>query len=292
MNNFYYYSEASEQKRVLAIHDISCIGRCSLTVALPILSACGVNTGILPNAILSTHTGEFTGYITHDLSSDMLSIADHISKVSLPIDALYTGYIANAMQVDIVQNIFKLFPNALRFVDPAFADNGKLYAMMDMTIVEKLRSLLAVSDIIVPNITEAQFLVNKLQGLDNITDADIMYYCKQLAQIGPKQIIITSIKREDSLITAYYSKTDDRLNLYSNQIYDGIFHGTGDTFASSLLGCLLNNISIENSIKISLEFICRCIEKTLLSQEPLRYGVRFEQVIPQLIQQIEEYKNV
>lgn len=290
MNKFYYYTKDSVQKRVLAIHDISCIGRCSITVALPILSACGINTGILPNAVLSTHTGEFTGYITHDLSHDLLPMAEHISHVALPIDVLYTGYIANSEQVGIIKQIFDLFPNAMRFVDPAFADNGKLYALMDMELVENLRKLISVSDVIIPNITEAQYLLDGFKSLSP-DESTIYTLAKRLADMGPKNVVITGIKRKDKLLTAYYCKESDELNIFDNPIYEGIFHGTGDTFASSLLGCLLNNIDYKDAIKISLEFICRSIEKTLLSHEPLRYGVRFEQVIPELIRKINEYSK-
>lgn len=286
MSKFQYYNKSEAQKKVLAIHDISCIGRCSLTVALPILSACGINTGILPTAILSTHTGEFTGYVKHDLSDELLPMAEHISKVGLPIDALYSGYLANSEQVGIVKQIFNMFPNAKRFVDPAFADNGKLYAMMDMQLVERLRELISISDVIVPNITEAQFLIkNKCDNFE-FNENEILVMAKSLADMGAKYIIITSINYGDNIATAFYSKREDNFKLFFNKKYDGVFHGTGDTFASSLLACLLNNISFENSINISLRFICKCIEKTLLGGEALRYGVRFEQVIPELISEI------
>lgn len=292
MNELEYYNKNEPQKKVLAIHDISCIGRCSLTVALPVLSSCGINTGILPTAILSTHTGEFTGYVKHDLSNELMPMAKHIHSVGLPMDVIYSGYLANSKQVEIVKNIFNIFSEAKRFVDPAFADNGKLYAMMNLELVDKLRNLISISDVIVPNITEAQYLLNNECKSSELTKNEILNMSKALANMGAKHIVITGILFENSLATSYYSKIDETFKLFFNKRYDGIFHGTGDTFASSLLACLLNDIDFEDSIRISLEFICKCIEKTILGGEALRYGVRFEQVLPTLINEISKYKNV
>ncbi|HPS82126.1 MAG TPA: pyridoxal kinase, partial [Candidatus Limiplasma sp.] len=140
------------QKRAIAIHDISCVGRCSLTVALPILSAAGVNTSIVPTALLSTHTGEFTGYTHLDLSDQLLPIAKHIATLGLHFDALYSGYLASPAQVELVLQMIGLLCDSQThvFVDPAFADHGKLYSLMDPTMPSRMRALCARAHTIVP----------------------------------------------------------------------------------------------------------------------------------------------
>ena len=151
------------QKRAIAIHDISCVGRCSLTVALPILSAAGVNTSIIPTALLSTHTGEFTGYTHLDLSDQLLSIATHIATLGLRFDAFYSGYLASPAQVELVLAMMDMLcaPETHVFVDPAFADHGRLYSLMDRSMPERMRALCAKARTIVPNRTEAAFLLGE-----------------------------------------------------------------------------------------------------------------------------------
>jgi pyridoxine kinase len=160
-------------KRLLTIQDISCVGQCSLTVALPVISACGIETAVLPSAVLSTHTAGFSGYTFTDLTEDMPAISKHWEKENLKFDAIYTGYLGSAKQIEYVKNIFKVNgkDGCLKIVDPAMADNGNLYPGFDMAFVEEMKSLCAEADYVLPNLTEACFLT----GTEYKTEYDKEY---------------------------------------------------------------------------------------------------------------------
>ena len=147
-------------KKILTIQDISCVGQCSLTVALPILSACGLEACILPSAVLSTHTAGFSGFTFRDLTDDMPAIQAHWQKENIKFKAIYTGYLGSIKQIGYVKNILETMgdDDCVRIVDPAMADNGKLYSIFDMDYVEAMKPLCGIADILVPNITEAAFL--------------------------------------------------------------------------------------------------------------------------------------
>lgn len=277
------------QKRILAIHDLSCMGRCSLTVALPILSACGHNCSVLPTAILSTHTGEFTGYVVHDLSEEMLKISEHLQKVSLGLDAIYTGYLANWEQVESVKRIFAMLGgiNTLKFVDPAFADNGKLYSLMDDKMVKNMRNLISHADFIIPNATEALMLCNSKLKYNSLCINDVKSICEDLSAMGPSNIIITAAIIEDNTLkNIMYNKKSGEYYLYSTKLYQGVFHGTGDVIASTILALLMQGKSPENALAIASDFIEKCIQKTLQENLPLRYGVCFEKCLIELIKEL------
>ena len=159
--------------KLLTIQDISCVGQCSLTVALPILSACGLETGVLPSAVLSTHTAGFTGYTFRDLTDDMPAIKDHWVKEDIRFSAIYTGYLGSTKQVAIVADIMDTTgdENCVKVVDPAMADNGKLYPGFDEPYVEAMKGLCAKADFVVPNITESCFLT----GIEYKTSYDKAY---------------------------------------------------------------------------------------------------------------------
>ncbi len=288
MNQFSYYHAPQKQKKVLAIHDISCVGRCSLTVALPILSACGINTGILPTAVLSTHTGEFVNYVVNDTSDYILPIARHLLEAALPFDALYTGYLAGSAQAKQILQIFEMFPQTFKLVDPAFADHGKLYSMMDMDMVGAFRKLIVHADVVVPNITEALFLLGEDPVMREYAESEMLDIARRLSTMGPNSVVITGFLHADSMATFLYNHSKKEGEMIVNRVYEGVFHGTGDSFASALLAGLLNDMDTKQSAKIAVEFTSRCIEKTLLGKEPLRYGVRFEQVLPWLIANMRE----
>ena len=150
-------------KKILTIQDISCYGQCSITVALPILSAFGFETAILPSAILSTHTSGFKNFTVHDLSDEIPLIVNHWKNEGIKYDVLYSAYLGEVRHIDLVLNIKKelLKDNALFFVDPVMGDNGKLYPAFDMNYVEAMRRLVKEADIIIPNLTEACYLVNE-----------------------------------------------------------------------------------------------------------------------------------
>ena len=274
------------QIRALAIHDISCVGRCSLTVALPILSAAGINTSVIPTALLSTHTGEFTGYTHLDLSNQLLPIAEHLSTLGLRFDALYTGYLASAEQVKLVTAVANMLCSSETrlFVDPAFADHGKLYSHMGEDMPAQMRSLCARAHTIVPNFTEASFLLEK-PYLDGGYDAAyVRSLAAELAELGPESVVITDIRiQEKKTGVAVYQKESRAFELLFKPRFDGIFYGTGDVFASFLISCILNGLPLDKAVQTALDCTDEAIRLTLEGGEPLRYGVQFERVLPKLI---------
>lgn len=270
-----------KDKRVVAIEDISCFGRCSLTVALPVISAAGIETVIMPTAVLSTHTGGFEGFTFNDLTNDLLPIAQHWKKYDfITFDALYTGYLGSFEQIRIVGEILDMLKTdgTLVLVDPAMADNGQFYKGFDASFGTAMAGLCKKADIIVPNMTEAAFILGEEYAPGPYTPEQITGLLKRLAALGPKKVVLTGVYyNEASLGAAAYDADRDEVYYYSREKLDGFYHGTGDVFASVLLAALLNGKSLEDSIATAVDFVIDCI---VLSQEndpeDMVYGVRFE----------------
>ncbi|MBE5801550.1 MAG: pyridoxamine kinase [Clostridiales bacterium] len=278
------------QKRAIAVHDISCVGRCSLTVALPVLSAAGVETSIVPTALLSTHTGEFTGYTHLDLSDQLLPIADHLSTLNRPFDAFYSGYLASGAQVELVLGMMDRLctQETLVFVDPAFGDHGRMYSLMDDSIPAQMRRLCSRANTIVPNLTEACYLLQEPYPADGYTEAFVADLCNRLLALGPQNVVITDIAfspRQTGV--AIQSRTITEPVFQFRPRFEGVFHGTGDVFASFLLAGLMNGSAIENATALALDLTHEAIAITLEGGQPLRYGVQFERVLPQLWQRLQ-----
>jgi pyridoxine kinase len=184
-----------KQKRVAAIHDISGFGKCSLTVALPILSAAGIETSVIPTAVLSTHTGGFEGYTFRDLSSDLPAFAKHWKSLDLSFDCLYSGFLGSAKQIEIVSEIFGMFKTEdnLILVDPAMADNGRMYSTFAPSFAQGMAALCARADIIVPNVTEAVFLLGESYRPGPYEPAYIEGLLQRLAALGPPRVVMTGV---------------------------------------------------------------------------------------------------
>jgi pyridoxine kinase len=274
------------QKRALAIHDISCVGRCSLTVALPILSAAGINTAVIPTALLSTHTGEFTGYTHLDLSNQLLPIAKHLSMLGLHFDAFYSGYLASAEQVSFILQITDMLCDLGThiFVDPAFADHGKFYSHISEDMPVQMRKLCTKARTIIPNFTEASFLLGRPYIAQGYNAAYVQTLAAELAALGPQSVVITDIHIEDGQTgIAVYQKADQVFSLFYKEEFQGVFHGTGDVFASFLIACILCGLPLEKAALTALNCTHEAIRLTLKDGEALRYGVQFEKVLPQLM---------
>lgn len=273
------------QKRAVAVHDISCVGRCSLTVALPVLSAADINTAIIPTALLSTHTGEFTGYTHIDLSGQLSPIARHIATLGLHFDAFYSGYLASGAQVQTVLEMIDLLCDGEThiFVDPAFADNGRMYKLLGEDMPAQMRRLCARARTIVPNITEAALLLGEEPASAPITEARVGELCARLCELGAQNVVITDVCFNGSETgAAIYSCGMDAPVFSFRRRFDGLFHGTGDVFASFLLSALLCGKPLTDAAELALDLTHESIRLTLSDGEPLRYGVRFESVLPEL----------
>ena len=277
------------QKRAMAVHDISCVGRCSLTVALPVLSAAGVETSIVPTALLSTHTGEFTGYTHLDLSDQLLPIARHLSTLNRPYDAFYSGYLASGAQVDEVLAMIDLLcdDHTHIFVDPAFGDHGRMYSLMDQAMPAQMRRLCSRARTIVPNLTEACFLLDKPYPGGDCTPELVAGLCRGLLELGVENVVITDIAfSSERTGVAIQSRHMPQPVFQFRSRFDGVFHGTGDVFASFLLAGLMNDRTVQDAAAMALELTHEAIAVTLQGGQPLRYGVQFEKVLPKLWQRL------
>ena len=267
------------QKHVITIQDISCIGRCSLTVALPIISAAGIETSILPTAILSTHTGGFEGYTFRDLTEDIMPIIAHWQSLDIQADAIYTGYLGSDQQLRLIADIFRYFKaqGSLIFVDPAMADNGQLYPAFDLAFALGMRNLCSLADLIVPNITEATLMLGREYPGEDYDQPYIEQLLRDLAAIGPSQVVLTGVSFVyDRIGAAAYNKATDSIDYYFTERVDGYYHGTGDIYSSALLAAIINDKPIAQSIQIACDFTLDAIKRTYVAATDPKYGVDFE----------------
>ena len=234
-------------RRLLTIQDISCFGQCSLTVALPIISACGHETCILPSAVLSTHTGGFTGFTFRDLSEDIPAIENHWVKEGIRFEAVYTGYLGSTSQIDRVLSVMDhtLTEGGLRIVDPAMADNGKLYYGFDDAYVAAMRRLVATADIVLPNITEACFLCGVPYRAD-VDEAFIAELMNGLHALGAKTVVMTSVSFSPDKTGVMISEMGVQSYYSHRRLTEGC-HGTGDVFASAFVGALMKDLDACNT---------------------------------------------
>ncbi|MCQ2497649.1 MAG: pyridoxamine kinase [Lachnospiraceae bacterium] len=266
-------------KKIVSVQDISCFGQCSLTVALPVLSAYGIETAILPSAILSTHTGGFKNYTVLDLTDEMPKIVRHWHEENIKFDAIYTGYIGDTRQFSLIKDMRSLLnPGGLLLVDPAMADFGKLYSALDNSIVDGMKSLICEADVICPNITEAAFLLGK-EYCENPSAEQVKSMLRDLCSMGPKISIMTGVSPEDGKIGAMaYDAADDKFTEFYSERVPHTFHGTGDVFASVLFANIINGKPLSEALEDACEFVVKAINETV--DDPSHgYGVRFEQVI-------------
>ena len=273
------------QKRVLTIQDISCVGQCSLTVALPIISACGVETCVLPSAVLSTHTGGFSGFTFRDLTEDMPLIEKHWQKENITFDCVYTGYLGSAKQIEYVKSIFKscLKSGGKKIVDPAMADNGKLYVGFDAAFVSEMKKLCAEADILLPNMTEACLLIDE-EYLETYTEQDVDRVLEKLAKLCGGTVVLTGIGYEsDKTGVVVYENGEKKY--YAHKKYAKGCHGTGDIYASAFVGALMRGKSAYEAAQISADYTLQCIEDTQKDPEHW-YGARFELALPKLIEKL------
>ncbi len=271
-------------KRVFAIHDISGIGKCSLTAAIPIISALGAECNPVPTAILSSHTGDLAGYTFRDLTDDMTSYVNHWKNLGIAPDCIYSGYLASEKQTDIVKYILDSFSDSapMFICDPAMADSGKLYTGFNRTFVKKMAELCKNAYIITPNLTEAAMITDS----EYKCETDYYYLEKiigKLKSYTKRFIVLTGVNNDKSKTgCCVYDKETDKTAFFSSKKYPGIYYGTGDIFTSVLCGCAVNGTNIFKAAEIALDFTSKSIKETYDSKTDTRLGVAFEKFIPLL----------
>ena len=278
-------------KRILTIQDISCFGKCSLTVALPLLSAMGIETVILPTALLSTHT-LFKGFTCKDLSDQLIPITSHWKQEGITFDAIYTGYLGTEEEIDTIIGIIDAFRNdrTLVFIDPAMGDNGKLYPAFDEHYAKKNADLCAVADIADPNITEASFLTG-LPYREHYTEDYVREMLLALADLGTKMPVLTGVSLSEGKTGAMgYDTEKKEFFSYQNERVPAAYHGTGDIFSSVLVGAFVLGVGRADALKIAADYTALTIAETLKNPGNPWYGVDFEKTIPALVGSLSPYK--
>ena len=274
------------QKKVLAIHDISCLGRCSLTAAIPIISAAGAEVIPLPTAVLSTHTGGFTNFTFRDLTADMRPIAEHWKLLGYKFDVIYTGYLGSPEQVGIVKDILREFatPETLIVVDPVMADAGEYYSLITPEFLVGMRELCGMANIITPNLTEAAFLLGKeYKEIYSKEETEALLHSLS-DKLGAKKVVLSGVSmKENTIGAASYDAETDEISYSIAEKIDGFYHGTGDTFASALIAALTKGMSVKDSTRIAVEYTLACIRRTHAEGTDTRYGVDIENEIPTLL---------
>ncbi len=276
-------------KRIVTIQDMSCIGKCSLTVALPVISAMGIETAVIPTALLSNHTA-FSDFTFLDLKDEITPIAKQLKKENIAFDAIYTGYLGCSEQIDIVSNFIDEMKNenTLVIVDPAMADFGKLYTGFDDKFAKKMGELVKKADIVLPNVTESAIILGEeyLEHTDNgYDDAYIKRMLKGLCEFGgssTKNVVITGVVSDNGKkigVMGYDASKKEFFSYYKDKV-DKIFHGTGDVFASCYSGCAVNGYTMEKSIVTAVDFTNKSIEETVKDDNAVWYGVNFEKALP------------
>lgn len=276
-------------KRVLTIQDISCLGKCSLTIALPVISAMGVETVILPTAVLSTHT-MFKNFTCKDLSDQIEPITAHWRSEGVTFDAIYTGYLGTAEQIDQMKELFRTFRGEQTqiIVDPVMADNGKLYAAFDMAYARKNAELCAEADIIVPNITEAAFMTG-MEYREEYGEDYIREMLERLSSLGARISVLTgvSLKEGQTGVMGLDRETGEYF-VYQNRRINASYHGTGDLFSSTCVGAMVRGKTWQEAMKMAADYTARTIEVTLENPRKPWYGVDFETTLPELVRAMEK----
>lgn len=277
-------------KRILTVQDISCVGRCSLTVALPIISAAGVEAGVLPTAVLSTHTA-FPKFTFCDLTGEIEKISETFGELSIDFDAIYTGYLGSFRQLALVSDLIDRHKTdkCAVVVDPAMADNGKLYTGFTPDFARAMALLCAKADLVLPNLTEACFMLN-IPYPETYTEDYIRDVLKKLTDLGAKSAALTGISFHPDKLGVYsYDSTTDSYFYYYNDKMPVAYHGTGDVFASATLGAMMQGHTVESALTVAVDYTLECIKLTMQDENRRTYGVNFEEAIPYYIERLKKF---
>ena len=277
-----------KQKKIALINDMSCLGRCSLTAAMPIISACGFEAVPLPTGIFSAHT-EFEGFVCADLTDKMQSITEHWKQLGTRFDGICTGYISTKEQADIIKRFLIDFKKSdtVCVVDPVMGDNGTFYKRIDEDFVNEMRFFCSMADIIVPNVTEAEMLA----GMDCTKAPHSIDHIKEvllkLCAIGAPKIVITGIESDDGQVgCAVYDSYIKKANMFFTSKVEGRFPGTGDVFTAVLTAAVMSGKDFFDAVQIAMGFTCECVEKTAEAGTERKYGLCFEPQLGKLIKAV------
>lgn len=264
-------------KKILTIQDFSCVGKCSLTVAIPIISAFGIEACALPTALLSTHT-QFKNWTFCNLCPEIGPITDAWEKEEIKFDGICTGYLGAVDLIETTKGIIDKFVKAdgIVMIDPAMGDNGKLYTGFDMPYVKATKTLCAKADVITPNITEASFMLETEYKPEYDYDY-LLSLCKQLHENGARDVVLTGVRKSDTQIGVFCLLGGSEVYEYYTEREVKDFHGTGDIYSSAVYGGLMNGKTLKEAVSFACDYTKHCIAVTLAEPNYSIYGVNFEQ---------------
>ena len=264
--------------RVAAIHDLSCFGRCSLTIALPVLSAMGCQCCPLPTALLSAHTG-FTGGSFLDLTEEMQRIADHWSRIDIHFDGIYSGFLGSAAQIGTVRQFIGRFRGTgLVVIDPVLGDHGQAYRTCTPELCNGMRRLAESADIITPNLTEASLLLE--QPYETIQAIDPAEIVRRLSLEGRRSVVLTGYSTGDGQTGALcFDRADGSIQAVQVQRVPRDFSGTGDLFTSVLTGAMVKGVPLIQAARTAADFVQSCAARTLAAGNTDGEGVDFEPLL-------------
>ena len=273
-----------KQKKIALINDMSCVGRCSLTAAVPIISACGFNCVPLPTGIFSAQS-EFDGFVCDDLTSKMQSFADHWKNIGIRFDAIYTGYLATREQAEIVKRFLIDFKKSdtLCIVDPVMGDNGKIYTTYTDEMCKKMRYLASLADIITPNVTEACILAGEEYRGEDIDEEFTKKLLLELSLGGKRSVLITGVVRGENICTCVFDKDSGEIHTIKNRRINKSYPGTGDLFASVLCGEITCGKGLLEATEKAADFVEKTTEYTAGFETDINDGIAFESHINLLL---------
>lgn len=277
-------------KRIASIQDFSCIGSCSQTIALPVLSAMGVECAALPTALLSAHTA-FDGFVSLDLTPQLPAIMAHWRAMHLRFDAVYTGYLASAEQVGLVGALLDGMDErpALTLIDPVMGDNGALYAGFSDAFPQTMRALCGRADVLTPNVTEACLLTGT--AYSPVQDAaQTQRLLERLLELGCRAAVLTGLRVDGDMAVAALQR-DGTGTLVRTSYIPEVFHGTGDLFASTCAGALVQGAPLERAVRLAADYVALTLRRTVQAPDRRWYGVNFQETLPELMARWQNIKE-
>lgn len=279
--------------RVAAVHDISCFGRCSLTVIMPILSTMGIQVCPLPTAVLSTHLGGYNQVAFTDFTGHMPDFYRHWQREGIAFDCIYSGFLASPQQIDTVTDFIEEFAGnqPLVLVDPVMGDQGKLYSVYTAEMQEHMKRLISRAGVITPNYTEACFLLGENYEEQIADPALLQDWLVRLSGFGPAVVVMTGIPLAGKMMNIGYERSTGAFWQVVNEYIPARYPGTGDIFASILAGALLANQSVPAAIELAAGFVAAAVKMTYEAGTPTREGVLLEYALPRLGQMWAQAQN-
>lgn len=274
-------------KRIVSIQDFSCIGKCSQSIALPVLSAMGLECAALPTVLLSAHTA-FEGFYSRELTDSFAPITDHWKKLGVRFDAIYTGYLGTEKQIALVEDFIADFgaDGAPVFVDPVMADHGRLYAGIAADFPERMKTLCRRADVITPNVTEACLLTGE-RYCERHEEPFVRGLLEKLLALGAKTAVITGVRADEAHMGVAAMDAAGKYTLHHTEYIPSVFYGTGDLFASTCVGALVRGLPLEQAVALAADYVVRTIRVTAHDHDARWYGVNFEQTLPYLMERLD-----